>query len=74
MDPDLILIIGIVLGVFSVPSIMSAISEGRAPRVAAFTIIAGGGMIVWAIQNNPGGYAINEIPDVFVKVVARYLT
>lgn len=74
MDPDLILIIGIVLGVFSIPSIMSAISEGRAPRVAAFTIIAAGAMIVWAIQNYPGGYAINEIPNVFVKVVARYLT
>lgn len=31
MDPDLIFVIGLVLAVFSVPSIMSAFSEGRAP-------------------------------------------
>lgn len=74
MDPDLIFIIGLVLGVFSIPSIMSAFSEGRAPRVAAFTVIAAGVMVVWAIQNKPGGYDIYEIPNVFVQVVARYLT
>ena len=74
MDPDLIFIIGLVLGVFSIPSILSALSEGHAPRVAAFTIIASCVMIFWAVQNKPGGYAINEIPNVFVQVVARYLT
>ncbi|KRS13750.1 hypothetical protein XM53_04030 [Roseovarius atlanticus] len=74
MDPDLIFIIGLVLGVFSIPSILSAISDGHAPRVASFTVIASGVMIFWAVQNKPGGYEINEIPNVFVQVVARYLT
>lgn len=74
MDPDLIFIIGLVLGVFSIPSILSAFSEGHAPRVAAFTIIAGGAMVVWAVQEQPGGYSINDIPNVFVEVIARYLT
>ncbi|MCR9146813.1 MAG: hypothetical protein NXH74_06380 [Rhodobacteraceae bacterium] len=74
MDPDLIFVIGLVLAVFSVPSIMSAFSEGRAPRVAAFTTIAAGVMVVWAIQTKPGGYAFGDIPDVFVQVVAKYLT
>ncbi|WP_135502586.1 hypothetical protein [Roseovarius aestuariivivens] len=74
MDPDLFFTIGIVLAVFSVPSIMSAFSEGRAPRVAAFTVIAAGAMVVWAIQTKPGGYAFTDIPDVFVRVVAKYLT
>lgn len=74
MDPDLIFIIGLVLGVFSIPSILSALSDGHAPRVAAFTIIASGVMLFWAVSNKPGGYDINEIPNVFVKVVARYLT
>jgi len=74
MDPDLIFIIGLVLGVFSIPSVLSAFSEGRAPRVAAITIIAAGAMVLYAIQNKPGGYDIYEIPNVFVQVVARYLT
>ncbi len=74
MDPDLIFVVGLVLGVFSIPSIMSAFSESRSPRVAAFTVISAGVMIIWAIQTKPGGYSLNDIPDVFVQVVAKYLT
>ena len=74
MDPDVALVVGVVLGVFSVPSIMSAISEGRAPRVAAFTIISSGALVLWAINNHPGGYTLNDVPGAFVRVVAKYLT
>ncbi|WP_306151369.1 hypothetical protein [Roseovarius sp. MMSF_3281] len=74
MDPDLAFVIGFVLLVFSVPSIVSAITEGRAPRVAAFTILAGGALVIYALGTKPGGYAINEIPNIFVQVIARYLT
>ena len=73
MDPDLTLVIGIVLGVFSVPSILSALSEGRAPRVAAFTIIASGALILWAISSHPGGYSLNDVPGAFVRVVAKFI-
>ncbi len=74
MNPDLAMLIGIVLGVFTVPSIMSAISDGRAPRVAAFTMIAAGVLILWAVTNKPGGYSFSELPDVLMRVIARYLT
>ncbi len=74
MDPDLLFIIGLILAVFSVPSILSAFSEGRAPRVAAITIVIAGALVVWAIKENPDGYSFKEIPDTFVRVVARYLT
>ena len=74
MNPDLAMLIGIVLGVFTVPSIMSAISDGRAPRVAAFTMIAAGVLILWAVTNKPGGYSFSELPDVLVRVIARYLS
>ena len=73
MNPDLAMVIGIVLAVLSVPSILSAWSEGRAPRVAAVTAIASGALIVWAIQTSPVGYTFLELPEVFVRVVARYL-
>ena len=73
MDSDLLLIVGIVLAILSVPAILSAFSEGRAPRVATFTAIAAGCLIVWAIQTHPGGYSVEEIPEVFVRVVARFL-
>ncbi|WP_294615259.1 hypothetical protein [Roseovarius sp.] len=73
MDPDLAMLIGLVLGVFTVPSIMSAISDGRAPRVAAFTGIAAGTLVLWAVSNKPGGYDLSDLPDILVRVIARYL-
>ncbi|MEM7074140.1 MAG: hypothetical protein AAGA28_18390 [Pseudomonadota bacterium] len=74
MNPDLFMAIGILLGVFSIPAVLSALSEGRAPRVAAFTIVTAGLMVLWAVTQRPGGYTLREIPDVFVRVVAEYLT
>ena len=72
MDPDLLLVVGVVLLVFSVPSIVSAFSEGRAPRVAAFTLVAGGTLFIWAISQMPGGFNLMEIPEAFVRVIARF--
>ncbi|MEL7258217.1 MAG: hypothetical protein AAFN80_10310 [Pseudomonadota bacterium] len=74
MDPDLIFTIGVVLGVFSLPAMLSAFSEKRAPRVAAITVVLAGIMVLWAVRENPGRYSLGGIPDVFVEVVAKYLT
>lgn len=73
MDPDLMLVIGIVVGAFSIPSIMGSVADGRVPRVAAIAIMIAGGLLVTAIRENPGGYTLEQIPDVFVSVVARFI-
>ena len=73
MDPDLALSLGIVVAAFSVPSILSAVSDRRAPRASALTILIGGALILYALQTKPGGYTLGQVPDVFVNVVARYL-
>ena len=73
LDSDLLLVIGMVIAFFSVPSIMSALSENRAPRVAAVLLILGGSLAVYAISSKPGGYTVSEIPNVFVRVVGRYV-
>lgn len=73
MDPDLALVLGIIIGGFSIPSILSAISDSRAPRASALTILIAGGLILYALQNSPGGYTLQQIPDIFVNVVARFL-
>lgn len=73
MDPDLALVIGIVLGVLSVPSILSALSDRRAPRASAVTILIAGGLVLFATQNKPGGISLDQIPDTFVSVLARYM-
>ncbi|RXV60810.1 hypothetical protein C6W92_13075 [Roseovarius sp. A46] len=73
MDADLAMAIGLVLGVFSVPSLLSALSEARTPRVGALVLVIAGGMIIWAISQKPGGYTFAELPAVILNVMARYL-
>lgn len=73
MDTDLILVIGVLLGVFAVPSILSAFSEGRAPRVAAVALVVAGALILYAVTTHPDGYSLRDVPGAFVRVVARFL-
>ena len=73
MDPDLILVVGLVVGGFSIPSIMGALADGRVPRAAVIAIMVACGLVALAIKNQPGGYAIADIPDVFVKVIGHYI-
>ena len=48
MDPDLALVMGVIIGIFSVPSILSAFSDSRAPRASALTIL-----IAFALIGDP---------------------
>ena len=73
MDSDLALVIGIVIAALTIPSILSALSDRRAPRASAITILIAGGLIVFAITGKPGGYQLEQLPDVFMNVVARYM-
>ncbi len=73
MNTDLMLVIGLVLVVFSVPSIISALSDGRAPRVAAVVLIAAGSLVLYAIQQHPGDFRLEEIPNAFIRVVASII-
>ena len=73
MDPDLMLVIGLVVGGFSIPSIMGALADGRVPRAASIAVLVSGGLIALAVRGKPGGYEISDIPDVFVSVVGRYI-
>jgi hypothetical protein len=73
MDTDLFLTIGVVLGVLTIPSLLSAWTEGRAPRFGAIMLIAAIGLIAVALTQKPGGYTFSEIPDVMVTVVSRYV-
>ena len=73
MDPDLLFVLGLVLGVLVIPACISAFIDGRVPRTPAYLLIIGGLMVGYAIQQRPTAYGFDTIPDVFVKVVGRYL-
>ena len=73
MEPDFALVLGLILAVFAVPSVLSAMSDSRAPRASAVLILIAGGLILYAVQTHPGGYQMNQIPDVFMRVVRQFL-
>jgi len=73
MDTDLALILGLLIAGFSLPSLASSISDGRAPRTAMILILIAGGLILYALVGKPGGYAIDQLPDVFFSVIARII-
>ena len=68
MDPDTFFVLGLVLGVLSVPAVVSAISDGRAPRLASIILVIAGAMVVYAISQKPAGYAMEDVPAVFATV------
>lgn len=73
MDPDLLMVVGVTVGVLTVPSLFSAFMDGRAPRAGAIMALIAGVLIAVAVSERPGGYAIAEIPDAFFRVFGRYL-
>ena len=72
-DPDLLLVTGLILAVLSLPSILSAISDNRSPRVGTVVLVIAGGLIVYALQIHPEGYGWRDIPDAFFRVAARVI-
>ncbi len=72
MDADLALTLGLIVGGFSIPSILSTLSDGRRPRASALTVLISGALILYAVSSKPGGYQIEQIPDVFFAVIGRY--
>jgi hypothetical protein len=72
MSPDIAMVVGLVIAGFSIPSAMSALSDSRAPRASAVTILIAGGLIIYAIRTRPGGYSLEDLPAAFVRVVAQF--
>ncbi len=73
MDTDLLLVIGVVLSGLAIPALLAAFSESRPPRAGAIMVLIGGILIVVAISQNTRSYTFGEMPDLFIRVIGRYL-
>jgi hypothetical protein len=71
LDSDLIFVIGLIVGVLAIPALLSAFSESRPPRAAAIMIMISAGLIAVAVLQKPGGYSVQEAPDIFTRVIGR---
>jgi hypothetical protein len=73
LDTELILIVGVVVAVMSIPAIISAFGASRPPRAATVTAVIGGALIVFAISQHPGGFRAQDLPEITARVIDRYL-
>jgi hypothetical protein len=73
LDPDLALVVGIVIGVLAIPSLVSALSERRAPRVPAVALLLSGVLLVYAFRNTGVPYTVDSLPNVVMKVIGDFL-
>jgi hypothetical protein len=70
VDPDLFFVIGLLVGLLSIPALISAFSESRPPRAAAIMVMISIVLILLAVLQKPGGYDIGEVPGIVAGVVA----
>ena len=73
MDADLLLVIGVTLGALSIPSFLNGYVESRLPRFAVLLLVAGIVLITLAVMTRPGGYAVQDVPEAFIRVIARII-
>lgn len=69
-ENDLSLVLGIVLAVLALPSLLGAWVEERVPRVGAVMVLTGTVLIAIAANRHPGGYALDDVPAAFTRVLA----
>ena len=70
MQSDYLLAIGLLIGAFSIPAMISAYSENRMPRASMAAFILAAAIIAFAWVRHPGGYRLADIPNVVIEVIA----
>lgn len=73
MNSDLMLVGGLLVGAFAIPALLSAWVEGRVPRAGSIMVMISTGLIVIALYQKPSGYKVEEIPEVFFRVLGRFV-
>ena len=73
MTNELILVLGLVIGGLTIPAILSALKDGVAPRGAAVSGVVSDGLISYAVYRMPSGVSVNELPEIFDRVIRSFL-
>ena len=73
MTTDYVLTVGLLIGLFSIPAMLSAYADNRFPRAPMAAFILSAAIIVLMWVSNPMRYSLLEIPNVVVRVIADIL-
>lgn len=73
MDSDTALVSGMLLVVLSIPALLSAWSDKRLPVIGTLLLFIGCALAVWAWRMKPGGYSLDQMPELIYGTIARVL-
>ncbi|WP_372885264.1 hypothetical protein [Shimia sp.] len=73
MLTDYLFILGLAVALVSVPSMIAAYADQRAPRLSAAAFVLALSAMLFAYVEHPGGYRFSEVPDLLVAVIADIL-
>lgn len=71
MDTDLIVVVGILLAAFALPSALASYAEGIFPKTALTVLVLGTLITLGGAIFSPDGYSFGRIPHSFIEILAR---
>ncbi|SFJ84500.1 hypothetical protein [Celeribacter neptunius] len=72
METDLFLVLGMAILCLAVPAFLSAYSDARRPTAGLIMLALGAGAVIYAVVAHPGGYSLQDLPEVIFRVLAHY--
>ncbi|EIE51146.1 hypothetical protein AL036_01540 [Salipiger aestuarii] len=73
MQPDQYLVLGLCLVALSIPAVIAAWADRRAPRAGAVLAVAGLAAVLHGNAQQPGGYRLADIPDAIYGVIGAVI-
>lgn len=66
------IVVGTLLAMLSLPSILTALADGRAPKVGAAVLLCALGLLAHAWHLTPGGLTLRDIPFAFYHLIGDW--
>lgn len=73
MDTNLVITLGSLVAVLSIPSALRNWADGRGFILPLLALMIGVGATGWALYSDPDGIGLGDIPGAVIEVVSRFL-
>ena len=72
-SPDILLVVASFVAIFSISSIVSALTARRRPVLALLSLALAAGLVAFVHVTAADGLRPRDIPDAFIAIAARVL-
>jgi len=69
MQHEILLVAGLGIAILAIPSVISAWTDGRSPRIAAIACLLALVLVVVALRSWPGRFELDDLPRAVFSVV-----